>query len=128
MEADIFGKGCRERRDGKHVGNSGNFRHSRHYKIKFSFNFPIVIFRKTYEARKVSRKIYAPTSLLWENEKIKCSGEQIEKPQTLDKLAEWQKDGIEGQFLERGGTEMERAYGKRPEKGYFNEKWFSVGS
>ena len=65
-----------------------------------------------------------------ENKIVSGEGEQIEKPQTLDKLAEWQKDGIEGQFLRQGwsGKGRTMVYGKRPEKGYFNEKWFSVGS
>lgn len=63
--------------------------------------------------------------------KLKTSrGANRKTSNSLDKLAEWQKDGIEGQFLGRrlvwGGDVG--AHGRRPEKGYFNEKWFSVGS
>lgn len=62
MEADIFGKGCLEHRDGKHVGNSVNFRHSRHYKIKFPFNFPIVIFENLRGKKSFSENLRSDES------------------------------------------------------------------
>lgn len=55
--------------------------------------------RKNERQERTSRKSSAPAVFLEKRQNKMFI--QIEKPQTLDKLAEWQKDGIEGQFQGR---------------------------